>query len=38
MNFTKKLGVVHLSRGWENQELVYGLMQGIVMWCVLVIH
>lgn len=34
MDFTKKFGVVHLSRGWENQELVYGLMQGIALWYV----
>ena len=35
MDFTKKFGVVHLSRGWENQELVYGLMQGIALWYVI---
>ena len=34
MDFTKKFGVVHLSRGWENQELVYGLIQGIALWYV----
>lgn len=34
MDFTKKFGVVHLSRGWENQELVYGLMQGVALWYV----
>ena len=34
MDFSKKFGVVHLSRGWENQELVYGLMQGIALWYV----
>lgn len=34
MNISKKFGVVHLSRGWENQELVYGLMQGIALWYV----
>ena len=34
MDFTKKFGVVHLSRGWENQELAYGLMQGVALWYV----
>ena len=34
MDFTKKFGVIHLSRGWENQELVYGLMQGVALWYV----
>lgn len=34
IDFSKKYGVVHLSRGWENQELVYGLMQGIALWYV----
>ena len=37
MDFTKKFGVIHLSRGWENQELVYGLMQGLVLWAVVLI-
>ena len=35
MDFSRKFGVVHLSRGWENQELVYGLMQGIALWYVI---
>ena len=35
MDFTKKFGAIHLSRGWENQELVYGLMQGIALWYVI---
>ncbi len=37
MDFTKEFGVVHLSRGWENQELVYGLMQGAVLWLCLIL-
>lgn len=36
MDFSRKYGIIHLSRGWENQELVYGLMQGIALWyCIL---
>lgn len=31
-DYNKKFGILHLSRGWENQELVYGLMQGIALW------
>lgn len=31
-DYNKKFGILHLSRGWENQEIVYGLMQGIVFW------
>ena len=34
MDFSKKYGILHLSRGWENQELVYGVMQGIALWYV----
>lgn len=34
MDFSRKYGILHLSRGWENQELVYGLMQGIALWYV----
>lgn len=32
MDFSRKYGILHLSRGWENQELVYGVMQGIALW------
>ena len=34
MDFSRKYGILHLSRGWENQELVYGVMQGIALWYV----
>ena len=30
--YEKKIGILHLSRGWENQEVIYGLMQGLVFW------
>lgn len=32
LDYNGKIGVVNYSRGWENQELVYGLFQGIVFW------
>lgn len=31
-NFDKKISVVSFSRGWENQEVVYGAFQGLTMW------
>lgn len=31
-DYNKKFGILSFSRGWENQEIVYGLMQGIVFW------
>lgn len=31
-NYNKKYGVLSFSRGWENQEVVYGLMQGLMFW------
>lgn len=31
-NFNKKFGILSFSRGWENQEVIYGLMQGIIFW------
>ena len=30
-NFNKKFGILSFSRGWENQEIVYGLFQGLGM-------
>lgn len=33
-DYNKKFGILHLSRGWENQEIIYGLMQGLVFWFV----
>ena len=31
-DYNKKFGILSFSRGWENQEIIYGLMQGIVFW------
>ena len=38
MDFSRKYWILHLSRGWENQELVYGLMQGIALWYVILCY
>lgn len=35
-NFNKKFGILSFSRGWENQEIVYGLFQGLAMCYVVV--
>ena len=35
-NFNKKIGIISFSRGWENQELAYGFMQGIALWYVII--
>ena len=32
--YDAKFGPVRFKRGWENQEVVYGAMQGIVLWYV----
>lgn len=34
IGFEGSVGVVNFSRGWENQEIVYGLMQGLCLWYV----
>lgn len=30
--YNKRIWIVNFSRGWENQEIVYGLFQGIALW------
>lgn len=32
-----KIGPVVMKRGWENQEIVYGAMQGLVFWTVVLL-
>lgn len=36
-DYNKKFGILHLSRGWENQEVIYGLMQGVILWLCLIL-
>ena len=35
LDYQGKIWIVNYSRGWENQELVYGLMQGMCLWYVI---
>lgn len=35
--YTNKIGVLEFRRGWENQEIIYGLIQGLVFWVVVLI-
>ena len=35
LNYTGNVWIVHYQKGWENQELVYGLFQGLALWYVL---
>jgi hypothetical protein len=37
ITYTKKYGFLHFSRGWENQEIIYGLFQGAVLWFVVML-
>ena len=34
-DYNKTFGVLEFKRGWENQEVVYGLIQGIALWYVI---
>ena len=36
-DYNKKFGILSLSKGWENQEVIYGLMQGAVLWLCLIL-
>lgn len=36
LNYNGKFSIIHFSRGWENQELAYGFMQGIALWYVII--
>lgn len=35
IGFEGKIGGVNFNRGWENQEVIYGFMQGIALWYVI---
>lgn len=34
-DYNAKFGVLEFKRGWENQEVVYGLIQGMCLWYVI---
>ena len=36
--YEKKIGPIEFKRGWENQEIVYGLFQGLCLWYVIIIQ
>ena len=36
LDYNGKIGIINYSRGWENQELVYGFMQGVCLWYVII--
>lgn len=36
VGFTKTYGVLAFSRGWENQEFIYGFIQGIIIWTLII--
>ena len=35
-DYNKMFGILEFKRGWENQEVVYGLIQGIALWYVII--
>ena len=34
-DYNARFGVLEFKRGWENQEIVYGLIQGLCLWYVI---
>ena len=34
-DYNARFGVLEFKRGWENQEVVYGLIQGLCLWYVI---
>lgn len=37
LDYNGRFWLINYSKGWENQELVYGLIQGIVLWAVVLL-
>ena len=35
IKYEAKFGVLEFKRGWENQEIIYGLMQGVALWYII---
>ena len=35
-DYNARFGVLEFKRGWENQEIVYGLIQGLCLWYVVI--
>lgn len=38
IDFEGRIGVINFSKGWENQEVIYGAFQGIAIWYVILGH
>ena len=38
LDYNKMLGVLEFKRGWENQEIAYGLIQGMCLWYVVIMQ
>ena len=38
LDYNKMFGVLEFKRGWENQEVVYGLIQGMCLWYVVIMQ
>ena len=36
IKYEAKFGVIEFKRGWENQEVMYGLIQGLCLWYVII--
>ena len=36
LDYNKMFGILEFKRGWENQEVVYGLIQGVCLWYVII--
>ena len=34
-DYNARFGVLEFKRGWENQEVVYGALQGLCLWYVI---
>ena len=37
-DYNARFGVLEFKRGWENQEVVYGLIQGMCLWYVVIMQ
>ena len=38
LDYNKMFGILEFKRGWENQEAIYGLIQGLCLWYVVIIQ
>lgn len=36
-DYNKEISVITFKRGWENQEVIYGVMQGIIFWFMVIL-